>query len=143
MRHPIRGLLIAPIVAPLAYWIGVMANAWVNDVRLDWFRALRELAMIAAFGLPIAYAATLVWGAPVLYALHRIGWLRAETLIVAGAIGGTVVALLIAYEQQGALLRMHMPLSGGAALGALVAGMCWWIGQGTAVSAASVTRTKP
>ena len=91
MRHPIRGLLIGPLVAPLAYWIGVMASAWIRDVRLDWFQALRELAVIAAFGLPIAYAVALVWGAPIVYALRRLGWLRAETLIVAGAVGGTIV----------------------------------------------------
>jgi len=62
MRHPIRGLLIGPLVAPVAYWIGVIASAWIRDVRLGWFQALRELAVIAAFGLPIAYTAALVWG---------------------------------------------------------------------------------
>lgn len=130
MRHPIRGLLIGPMVAPIAYWIGVMAYAWGSDFRLDWFKALCELAMITTFGLPIAYAATFVWGAPMLYALHRIGWLRATTLIVVGAVGGTFVAVLFAFHQQGALIRVHMPLSGGAVLGALVGGACWWAGQG-------------
>lgn len=143
IRHPVRGLLAAPIIAPIAYWIGVMAYAWASDFRLEWFRALRELAMITAFGLPVAYAATLVWGAPVLYALHRIGWLRAETLVVAGAIGGTIVAILIAYGQQGALIQVRMPLPAGAVLGALVAGMCWWVGQGKADNSASLGRTGP
>jgi len=64
MHRPIRGLLIGPMVAPIAYWIGVMAYAWVRDLGLSWFQALRELAMIAAFGLPIAYAAAFVSGAP-------------------------------------------------------------------------------
>ena len=130
MRHPIRGLLIGPTVAPIAYWIGVMVYGWVSDFRFDWFQALRELAIIAAFGLPIAYAATFVWGAPILYALHRIGWLRAATLIVTGALGGTIVAVFFAFDQQGALIRVHMPLPGGAVLGALVGGTCWWAGQG-------------
>ena len=74
MRHPIRELLIGPLVAPIAYWIGVIAAAWIRDVRLGWFQALRELAVIAAFGAPIAYTAALVWGAPILYALRRLGW---------------------------------------------------------------------
>ncbi len=130
MRHPIRGLLIGPMIAPVAYWIGIMAYAWVRDLRLGWFQALRELVMIAAFGLPIAYAATLVWGAPVLYALHRFGWLRAATVILAGALGGTLVALWFAFAQQGTLIQVYMPLPGGAVLGALVAGTCWWAGQG-------------
>src|SRR5574341_1728756 len=132
MRHPIRGLLVGPMVAPFAYWIGVMAHAWVRDFRLSWFQALRELVMIAAFGLPISYVVALVYGAPVLYALHRLGWLRAPTLIVAGAVGGTVVAVWFAFEQQGTLIRVHMPLLGGAALGALVGGTCWWAGKGKA-----------
>ena len=130
MRHPIRGLLIAPMVVPIAYWIGVMAYAWGSDFRLDWFKALRELAMITTFGLPIAYATTFVWGAPMLYALHRVGWLQAETLIAAGALGGTFVAVLFAFYQQGALIRVHMPLPVGAVLGALVGGICWRAGQG-------------
>lgn len=132
MRHPIRGLLVGPAVAPIAYWIGVMAYAWSSDLRLSWFQALRELAMIAAFGLPIAYAAAFVWGAPILYALHRLGWLRAETLIAAGALGGTIVAVWFAFDQQGSLIRVHMPLLGGAVLGGLVGGACWWVGQGKA-----------
>ena len=102
MRHPIRGLLIGPLVAPIAYWIGAMAYAWIRGFRLNWYQSLRELTVIAAFGLPIAYAGALVWGAPVLYALHRLGWLRAATLIVAGALGGTIVAVWFAFQQQGA-----------------------------------------
>lgn len=132
MRHPIRGLLICPLVAPLAYWLGVLGHAWSSDFRLDGVQALRELATITAFGLPIAYVATLVWGVPVLYALQRLGWLRAATLIAAGALGGTLVAALFAFDQQGALFRVMMPLPGGAAIGALVGGTCWRVGQGKA-----------
>ena len=130
MRHPIRGLLIGPLVAPVAYWIGVIASAWIRDVRLGWFQALRELAVIAAFGLPIAYTAALVWGAPILYALRRVGWLRAETLIVAGAVGGTIVGAWFAVVQQGSFIRVRMPVLGAAVLGALVASTCWWAGRG-------------
>jgi hypothetical protein len=122
--------MIGPVVAPIAYWIGLMAYVWVFDLGLNWFQALRELVMIAAFGLPIAYAVALVWGAPVLYVLHRLGWLRAPPLIVAGALGGTIVAVCLAFDQQGSLIRVRMPLAGGAVLGALVAGTCWWVGQG-------------
>ena len=133
MRHPIRGLLIGPMIAPIAYWTGVMADAWVRDFRqISWFQALRELMVITAFGLPIAYAAAFVWGAPVLYALHRFGWLRAATVIVAGAIGGTIVALWLGFDQQGSFFRVRMPPSGGAVLGALVGITCWWVGQGKA-----------
>jgi len=131
MRHPIRGLLIGPLIAPIAYWVGVMAHASIRDFRVvGWFQALREFAMIAAFGLPVAYLATFIWGAPILYALHRFGWLRPVTVVAAGALGGILFALWFAAGQQDSFIRVHMPLAGGAALGALVAGACWWAGQG-------------
>ncbi|GEM_PF-2538409 len=130
MRHPVRGFLIGPIVAPIAYWIGVMAYAWFSDFRMDGFRVWRELMVIVGFGLPIAYAAAFVWGAPVLYALHRLGWLRASTAIVAGALGGTLVAVLLALGQQDSVIRIRMPLAAGAVIGALAAAACWWAGQG-------------
>jgi hypothetical protein len=93
--------------------------------------------MITAFGLPISYAATFVWGAPVLYALHRLGWLRAATVLVAGAIGGTIVALWLAFDQQGSFIRVRMPPSAGAVLGAMVGITCWWAGRGTAKPSAA------
>lgn len=130
MRHPIRGLLIGPMITPLSYWIGVMAYALAGDSRLNWLKALRELLVIVAFGLPIAYAAAFVWGAPILYALHRVGWLRASTVIGAGAMGGTIVAMLFSFGQQDSLIRVHMPLPAGALLGALAGGACWRAGQG-------------
>lgn len=132
MRHPIRGLLIGPLIAPVAYWIGVMAYGSIRNFRLDWFQALREFVVIVTFGLPIAYVATFIWGAPILYTLRHFGWLRPVTIIVAGALGGALFAIWFAAGQQGAFIRVHMPLAGGAALGALVAGTSWWAGQGGA-----------
>ncbi|MBI2220275.1 MAG: hypothetical protein HYU53_03610 [Acidobacteria bacterium] len=129
MRHPIRGLLVGPLAAPIGYWAGVVVLAWTQDYRLGLFRALQELVTIAAFALPIAYAVTLAWGVPVLFALRSLGWLRAAPLIGAGAIGGTIVAMLIASYQRGSLIQIRMSLPAGAAIGALVAGTTWWAGQ--------------
>jgi predicted acyltransferase len=47
---------------------------------------------------------------------------------VTGALGGTIVALGFAWMQQNAVM-VHMPVSGGAALGALAGALCWWAGQ--------------
>lgn len=132
MRHPIRGLLIGPVIVPVVYWIGVVGYVWVRDGHLRLFQALRELMMIVVFGLPIAYTAALFWGAPILYALHRFGWLRASTVIVTGALGGTIVAVWFTLEQQGSIIRVPMPLWGGAILGALAGLTCWWAAQGKA-----------
>jgi len=130
MKHPVRGLLLGPVVVPIAYWLGGTAHAWARqDFRFDVSHALRELLLIVAFGLPIAWAAALVWGAPVLYLLHRLGWLRASNVAIAGALGGTLVAVGFAFDQQGSLFRVHMPVAAGAALGALAGVACWWAGQ--------------
>ena len=133
MRHPLRGFLIGPLVVPLAYWLGGMVYVGLRpDLRLDGAQALRELMLILAFGLPIAYLATLVWGVPALYLLRRLGWMRAWTVIVAGASAGTIVALWFAFNQQGSLFLVRMPVPAGAALGALAGAACWWAGQGRA-----------
>ena len=132
MRHPLRGLLIGPMFVPLAYWVGVMVFVQSGDSHFSAWKALRELAVIVAFGLPIAYVAAFAWGAPVLYVLHRLGWLRPATVIGAGAMGGAIVALGLAFDMQGSLIRLHMSLPGGALLGALAGGACWWAGQGKA-----------
>ena len=81
--------------------------------------------MIAAFGVPIAFLAALVWGVPVLYVVGRVGLLRALTLVVAGSLGGTMVAAWLAFDEKTDLFRVNMPLAGGAALGALI-GATWW-----------------
>jgi hypothetical protein len=132
MRHPIRGLLIGPLVVPIAYWIGLTVYAWASDFSISGFQALRELVPIVSFGLPIAYLAALVWGAPLLVGLRRLGWLRASTVIAVGALGGTIVALGLAFDQQGSLFRVRLPVPAGAVLGALAGAACWWAGQGAA-----------
>lgn len=130
MRHLLRGLLVGPLVVPVAYWVGITAYAWWHDLFVSWFpHALRELAVIVAFGLPIAYVAAFAWGMPVLFALRRAGWLRAWTVIAAGAAGGLAVAALLAMAQEGTFLRIRMSLPAGMAMGALAGAACWWAGQ--------------
>ena len=134
LRHPLRALLIAPLIAPPAYWIGVTVAASIQGFHSSTSQALRELAVITAFGLPIAYLITLVWGAPVLYLLYRLGWLRATTVVAAGMAGGIIVALYFAAQQQTSLIRVRMPLSAVALIGSLGGGACWRLRQ---------TREKP
>lgn len=130
MRHPVRGFLIGPLIVPMAYWLGGTAWAWAwQDARINVLHALRELMVIVTFGLPIAYVAALALGAPVLYLLHRVGWLRAWTVIAAGALAGTIVAEWFAFNQQGSLFVVRMSVPAGAALGALAGAATWWAGR--------------
>jgi len=142
MLHPLRGLLLGPLIAPISYWIGLAVYASLSDVPLSSSNPLRELAVIVVFGLPIAYAAALLWGAPIVYVLHRLGWLRPVPLMVAGAIGGMIVAWLLTLDQQGSIIRLRMSVPAGAVIGALVAATTWWAGQGKPDRDCADLRTK-
>ena len=130
LARPIRGLLGGALVVPLAYWIAMMVDASAHKVLLGLSGAAREFFMIVAFGVPLAVVVALIWGAPIIYVLHRCGALRAATVVVAGALGGALVALLFHVVQAGVLYRVRMPFPLGVGLGALAGGMCWWAGRG-------------
>lgn len=129
MKHPIRGFLLAPLPAPLAYYLGILVwRAWGGSSP-GWPQALRDLEMCVLFGLPLAYATLVAWGVPVYFILHRTGWLRAWTFLAAGAMGGVLLALWITHEQRGAFMPVLMPVPAGLALGVLAASTGWWAGQ--------------
>ena len=132
MRRPVRGFLIGPVVAPIAYWLAMTADAVAHGVSFSLSHALREGLVIGAFGLPIAYGVALVWGAPAVYLLRRFGALRASTVAVTGGLGGAMVAFVFRVYQQGDLFRVRMPWPLAVALGALAGGACWWAGRGPA-----------
>lgn len=129
-RHPVRGFLIGPVVAPIAYSIAMAADAIAHNVPFRPSDAVRELLVILMFGAPVAYGAALALGAPVVFVLHRLGALRFSTMVVAGSLSGVIVALWLAASQEGSLFRVRMPLPLGAALGALAGGACWRAGRG-------------
>ncbi len=131
-RHPIRALLVSAAVVPLGYWLAIMAEATALGGRCGVVRALRELMIISAFGGPTALAMALLWGAPIVYVLIRMGALGATTVVVAGAVGGGLVSLLFAELQGGGLFRVRMPLPLALALGAL-AGLAWWMAGGASM----------
>jgi len=108
----------------------MMVDATAHEVLFDLSRAAREFFLIAAFGSPIAVVVALIWGAPIIYVLHRCGALRAATVVVAGSVGGALVALVFDIYQAGVLYRVRMPFPLGVVLGALAGGTCWWAGRG-------------
>lgn len=132
LRHPIRGLLVGAVVVPFCYWLAMTADATAHEVRFNLMHSLRELMIITAFGVPMALAAALMWGAPVGYVLHRLGALRAVTVIVTGAVGGALVGLWFAKFQGGDLFRVRMPLPLAVVLGALAGGAFWLASRGSA-----------
>ena len=121
MHHPLRGLLIGPLAAPVVYWIGFIVYATARGAPFTVSRTLAELALVLALGLPIAYVVTLIIGAPLFLVLRRLGWLSVWTVIAGGALGGLVVGLWY-----------HPPVltpSVATTLGAVSGAACRWAAQ--------------
>jgi len=85
----------------------------------------------------------LIWGVPVAFVLHRIGRLRAWTLIVAGAVGGAMAGWWVVANQSGDMFRVRMPFPVGAGLGALAGAVAWQLGRGRQASAAALNDRSP
>jgi hypothetical protein len=112
-------------LAPGGYWVAMVLDALWKGASVDWGRALRELGVVMAFGLPIAGLVALAWGWPVLLVLRRVGLLRAWSVTAAGAAGGAIVSLAFAANPNDGLFEVRMPIALAMALGALAGGTCW------------------
>ncbi|HXT17541.1 MAG TPA: hypothetical protein VN706_18005 [Gemmatimonadaceae bacterium] len=124
---------IAPLAAPLAVFVAVLARAASNGGRLSGPTPATPASLLVLlwvfmlFGAPLAYAATVIvlWPATVL--LRHWNLLRWWTLATIGALAGTV--LLRAYA---ALLQPNGTIDlvpgAGAIAGAAVALALWWMG---------------
>ena len=126
-RPVLRAFLLAPLAAPLGYWLGLLlwgvveAGADRNAMPGGIGGALRLLGYVLAVGAPIAYGTTLVGGVPVYLALRRLGRLGRLPLWIGGATLGAVVALLLAPSLRSELFSIPFPWWTGVALGVLVA----------------------
>ena len=123
-RPVLRAFVLAPLTAPLAYWVGLIAwgviRAGVGGMP-GVEGALRLLGWVLAVGAPIAYGAALVGGVPVYVVLRRRGRLGRAPLWIAGAAIGSIVAMLLAPGLRSDLFSIPFPWWAGALLGVLVA----------------------
>jgi hypothetical protein len=88
-----------------------------------------SLVMILAFGAPIAYAATLVFGVPVYWFLDRRNALRGVPIVATGAAAGLVTALVVEPQFRGELFSIPLGPWRGMALGAATALVFWWLSR--------------
>src|SRR5687767_7337145 len=120
-----RALLLAPLVAPVAYWVGIgvatAAKAVVDPALNLGSPSIRLFGMVLAIGAPVAYAAMIVAGLPAYLALRRakrVG--RLALWSVAGAVGGAV-SLLLQPSLRGELFSIPFPAWAGVVLGVVTA----------------------
>jgi hypothetical protein len=128
MRHPIRAVLLASAFVPAAYWVGLVLVEFGRGQSRGRAPGLDELAILFAFGMPVALAVALSWGLPMILWLRRRGWLSPWKLLAWGALGGGLVAVAVELVQRGSLLPVRLSPAAGAALGGLAGLVSWWAG---------------
>lgn len=122
-----RAFLLAPLAAPTAFAASWITAAFaISFARGRWppgFNRGGVDMVLATFalGAPLAYAAMIVAGLPIYFALRRFGALNRWTLWAAAAGIGVVVARLIAPQLRGELFSIPFPWWAGALLGLVTA----------------------
>lgn len=127
MTPLVRASVIAPLTAPLLYSVASLAAAVADPVRRP--SAGQNLAggvaLVFAFGAPIAYAATFGMALPVLWLMRRFGALTPGRILLVGVIVGLAVAAVLGPPLRGDLVSVPLAPWHGALLGAAAAGV-WW-----------------
>lgn len=134
MRY-FKALAIAPLTAPLLYW---MASVLVGIADLDRTVAPRSaaegLSVILLVGGPVSYLAALVAAAPAIVMLRRWGASAVPGVLAVGAVVGAVTAIVLGRYLRGELFSVILTPWQGAALGGASAGVYCWLHLRTAAA---------
>lgn len=119
--------LIAPLTAPVAFTVGALVIELLKSGAPS-ARSAGDLAMaVFVLGVPLAYLATLVVGAPMYFTLRALGLLHHWTVWLAAAAIGATVALSLAPHLRGQLFSVSFPWWAGALLGVACGEVFWRI----------------
>lgn len=128
----LRAFLIAPLAVPALYWaialVGTLADPDRQRQALN--NPLGGVQYVLAVAIPFAYAATLIAAVPAVWLLRHAGRRGLSALLGLGGIVGLVTALLLRPYLGRDLFSVPLPLWEGAALGAVSAGVFWWLAAG-------------
>jgi hypothetical protein len=132
-RRLVLAFLVAPLAAPIAYLVAVIVVQLFGPGGMS-AMSVRDLAIaVFAVGAPLAYAATLVVGAPTYLALRALGIVRRWTIVLGAALIGAGVALAMSPHLLGDLFSIKFPWWLGALIG-VVSAEVWWRVQGEPVN---------
>jgi hypothetical protein len=124
-----RAFILAPLVVPILYWAGAIAMALADPNRRR--VALRDpfagFGYVLVLGGILAYAATLVASVPAIWLVRRAGSWALVALLALGGIVGLIAAVILGPYLRGDLFSILLPPLEGAVLGALSAGVFWWL----------------
>lgn len=133
-RRLLRATAIAPLIVPLLYCAGSLAAAFSDPLRRPSAgqNLVRGVMLVFAVGAPVAYAATLCAGLPLLWVMRRLGPLTLWRSAAAGLVVGYGTALALAPHLGGDLIRIPLPPWSGAVMGAAAAAVWWRLADGRA-----------
>ena len=118
--------LAAPVTCIALLFADALTRATFGSESFPSAASAAELVLtVGATGIPVAYAAALIAGAPVYALLRRLGVLSRWTLWLTGGVIGAVVAVLLAPSLHGALFSIPFPWWAGALLGLVSAETFW------------------
>jgi hypothetical protein len=125
-RRILGALLIAPLTAPAAYAAFLVAmmlsRVAFGSASSSSLSGIGELVLaVAALGVPLAYGAAFLAGAPIYLVLRRRGVVAPQALWIVGAMIGALVALLLAPQLRGEPVSIRFPWWTGSLLGVLSA----------------------
>ncbi len=118
--------LVAPLAAPVAYVLGTLVvELFRRGKPPSALSTLDLLIGVFTLGAPCAYVAALVAGAPIYFALRRLGLLSRTTVWLGGAAIGAAGALALAPYLRGELFSIRFPWWVAALLGLASAEVFW------------------
>lgn len=134
-RRAVLAFLVAPLVAPIGYWLGATALGVVRMMQGQISapsptNLVTSLFWVVVVGALPAYAAGLGAGVPLYLALRRTRWLRRAVVLPLGGALGVVTAMLMAPQLRGELFSIPLPPWAGAALGVASAEAFWRLRRG-------------
>lgn len=133
-RRLVKALLVAPLIAPAGYAIGVHVYGIARNFAqgrvtvLPPVRAVVQVVwIIAMLGVPIAYGVAFLVAAPIFLMLRRYGLASRWVVLAFGAALGVAVATIMAPQLRGELFSIPFPPWAGGALGLASAALFWHI----------------
>lgn len=137
-RSPRIGLLLAPLVVPLAFavWVAIVGDDPAVKDSLWGARPLAWILVLGAIAL-FSYAVSVLLGVPLIRALRRLDRLAFWSVVPAAALIGAVALVAVVFGSDGYTigpiwLAVAKIAGMGALLGVLVgASYCWLSGTGS------------
>jgi hypothetical protein len=130
VSRPVRAFLLAPLAAPIACVAALLADGIVRSLSGNGpspsARSALDLVMaVGTIGVPLAYGAAWLVGAPLYFLLRRFDAVTRWTVWIGAAVIGAVIALFLEPRLRGDLFSLPFPWWVGAAL-ALVSAELFW-----------------